>query len=274
MEIIFETNKDAVGLYRALPAEFRQQADVLLINNRLAVNPQSGAAAEKLERLFARYIIEHFEKAWLIDIIEGCYFFTDAEEKVAILAIVAAIFSGEKNDLPETETLPDRRQLIVDALSDLLVTKNSFTFASFLRFRLASYRDVLRRYIEVAIDEYKLEQEYQVFIDKLRRIIRAYQPLCEKIEVYDEHPFRLYDEHGRLIRNEQSVRSFYPLLKQWGIEAEPSIVLTLIALAPKHVVVYTDRSDHSIMKTLHQVFEERVCFVPLSLGAAGRLSDG
>ncbi|CAM3138402.1 putative sporulation protein YtxC [Sporolactobacillus spathodeae] len=263
MEIVFATNQDAVAFYRNLPALFRQEAGVLLINDRLEVFPETIEAGRDFGKLFARFIIEKFEKKWLNEIIEKHYLFTDPEEKLAILAIVAAIFAGEKNDLPATETLPDRRQVIINALDESLLNQSTFTLESILRFRLTAYRDVLRRYIEVAIDEYKLEQEYQVFIDKLRRIIRSYKPLCEKIEVYDDHPFRIYDTHRRLIRNEQSVRSFYPLLKQWGIEAEPSIVLTLIALAPRQVIVYTDRPQHSMMKTLHQVFEERVCFVPI-----------
>ncbi|MFT8363252.1 MAG: sporulation protein YtxC [Sporolactobacillus sp.] len=264
MEIVFATNQDAVALYRSLPALFRQEARVLLINDRLEVRPETPAATANFAKLLARFIIETFEKKWLNEIIENYYFFTDSEERLAIIGILTAIFAGEKNDLPGAETLPDRRQVIIDALDGLLLNQSRFTFESVLCFRLASYRDVLRRYIEVAIDEYKLEQEYQVFVDKLRRIIRSYKPLCDKIEVYDDHPFRIYDDHQRLIRNEQSVRSFYPLLKQWGIEAEPSIVLTLIALAPRQVIIYTDRPQHSMMKTLYRVFEERVCFLPIS----------
>ncbi|MFT8317364.1 MAG: sporulation protein YtxC [Sporolactobacillus sp.] len=270
MEIVFDSREDAVELYRSLPAEFRHETEIMLINNSLAVRPETVEKCDQFMHLFSRFIIEKFEKKWLMEIIEKHYFFTEPEEKIAILAIVSAIFAGEKNDLPAIEALPDRRQLIIGALEGLLPGKNSLTFQSVLRFRLNAYREVLRRYIEVAIDEYKLEQEYQVFVDKLRRIIRSYKPLCEKIEVYDEQPFRIYDDHHRLIRNEQSVRSFYPLLKQWGIEAEPSIVLTLIALAPKQVIVYTDRPDHSMMKTLHSVFEERVCFIPSGFGGKER----
>lgn len=262
MEIVFETAQEAVDLYRELPAVFRQEAGVLLINSRLVIFPATEADFGELAFLISRFIIEKFERKWLLDIIENQYFFSEPEEKIEILGIITAIFAGEKNDLPQTGTLPDKRQLIIESLDGILSEHSTFTFQSILRFRLTAYREVLRQFVEIAIDEYKLEQEYQVFIDKLRRIIRAYRPLCEKIEVLDEQPFRLYDDRHRLIRNVQSVRSFYPLLKQWGIEAEPSIILTLIALAPKQVIVYTDRPEHSIMRTLHQVFEDRVCFLP------------
>lgn len=265
LEIVFDTQQEAADFYRRLPASFRQVTGVLLINSRLAVFPEKAADYKEFAQLITRYIIEKHEKDWIMDIIEKHYYFTEAEEQVAILNIVSAIFAGEKNDLPQMETLRDRRETIMESLEGILQEHNTFTFQSIIRFRLTAYKEALRQYVEIAIDEYKLEQEYQVFIDKLRRIIRAYKPLCEKIEVYDEHPFKLYDDHHRLIRNVQSVRSFYPLLKQWGIEAEPSIVLTLIALAPKQVIIYTDRPEHGMMKTLHRVFEDRVCFVTRTL---------
>jgi putative sporulation protein YtxC len=269
VEIAFETRREAVDFYRQLPAAFRQETDVFLYNSRLAIITDEDTRFQELARIMTRYIVETYEKHWLLEIMEKYYFFTEPEEKLAILNIILAIFAGEKNDLPETETLPDRKTLIVRSLDGLLRPHGTFTFHSVLRFRLTAYRRVLRRFVEIAIDEYKLEQEYQVFIDKLRRIIRSYKPLCEKITVIDEQPFRLYDDRNRPIRSIQSVRSFYPLLKQWGIDAQPSIILTLIALAPKQVVVYTDRPGHSMMRTLHRVFEDRVCFLPGSIRPSG-----
>ncbi|RYL93816.1 hypothetical protein EWI07_06505 [Sporolactobacillus sp. THM7-4] len=267
MDITFESKQEAAEFYRRLPSSFRQAVKLLLINNRLALFPDNKPACQECARFIARFIMDKYEKKWLMEIIEKHYLFTDAEEKISILNIVSAIFAGEKNDIPQTDGLPDRRQLIIDSLEGILNEHSTLSFQSILRFRLNAYREALRRFVEIAIDEYKLEQEYQVFIDKLRRIIRAYKPLCERIEVFDGSPFKLFDDRHRLIRNVQSVRSFYPLLKQWGIEAEPSIILTLIALAPKQVIVYTDRPEDGVMKTLHRVFEDRVCFLPGSFSA-------
>jgi putative sporulation protein YtxC len=120
------------------------------------------------------------------------------------------------------------------------------------------------RYLEIAIDEYKLQQEYAAFVDKLRRIVKAYRPLRNVVYAIDCQPMRLYDEHFKPIENTNAIRSFYPLLKQWGVDAEPSILLTLIGLSPLKVFVYTDRQDDGMMRTLLNVFEERVEFRPLA----------
>ncbi|RYM06905.1 hypothetical protein EWH99_01535 [Sporolactobacillus sp. THM7-7] len=273
MDITFESKQEATDFYRSLPASFREANHVLPIQNRLHVRTETEADCKLFARFFSRFIMDNYEKRWLTEIIEKHYLFTEAEEKIAILNIVAAIFAGEKNDLPETDELPDRKQFMLEALEGILSECSVLSFQSILRFRLTAYRKALRRFVEIAIDEYKLEQEYQVFIDKLRRIIRAYKPLCDRIEVIDGVPFKLYDDRHRPIKNMQSVRSFYPLLKQWGIEAEPSMILTLIALAPKQVIVYTDRPEHGMMKTLHRVFEDRVCFLPGEFGTGGRAGN-
>ena len=49
----------------------------------------------------------------------------------------------------------------------------SFSFSSYVRFRLRTYREMVAKLAEVAIDEYKLEQEYQMFIETLRQQVRS-----------------------------------------------------------------------------------------------------
>lgn len=266
--ISFESRREAADLYNCLPQSFKQAARAELKENRLVLFLNKGIRNDELIDAFTNFIMDSFEKEWLLDIIRNTFYFKDSNEQTAILDIVYAIFDGEKADLPQAVGLPDRWQIIRQAVAELLAENVHFSFQSIKRFRLADYRACLQKYAELSIDEYKLEQEYQAFVDKLRRIIRAYKPLHRTIYVIDDVPFKLYDERHRLIQNVQSVRSFYPLLKQWGIESEPSILLTLIGLAPQNVKIYTDRPEHGMMKTLRHVFEERVHFVSKKQSAA------
>ncbi|MFC7393690.1 putative sporulation protein YtxC [Scopulibacillus cellulosilyticus] len=268
ISVTFKSRHEAVSLNTHIaevikePLHFQIHKETLTIG--LEDEPLSVDFRTKFIGIFVDFIIDTYEEKWLLDIISSTFYFKDKHDQEEILEIVQAIFDGEKTDLPRLDILPSRRNVIKEAVRDIFEDRTSLSFQSVIRFRLNKYRTCLQKYVELAIDEYKLQQEYQAFIDKLRRIVKAYRPLHHTIYVIDDHPFKLFDKNHNYIKNVHSIRSFYPLLKQWGIEAEPSILLTLIGLAPKNIFVYTDRPDNGMMQTLQNVFEERVTFLPKS----------
>lgn len=252
-------------MVRLIKHRFKLQLNEQTLNIAIKEGLMTDLIRRQLINHFADFIINTFEEKWLLKIISGTFYYEEEDAQTEILNIVKSIFDGEKQDLPKLESLPSKRALIIEAISDLMDDHSTFCFDSILTFRLNNYRTCLLNYVELAIDEYKLQQDYLMFVDKMRRIVRAYRPLHKKIYVIDKKPFVLYDEKLNEITNFQSIRSFYPLLKQWGIEADPSITLTLIGLAPEQVHIYTDRPDEGMMMTIQSVFEERVSFHPLTL---------
>ncbi|MBM7644778.1 putative sporulation protein YtxC [Scopulibacillus daqui] len=271
ISVTFESRHEAVSLNTHIAEAIKEPLHFQIHKETLTIGLKGDALSidfrKKLIDVFVEFIIDTYEKKWLLDIISSTFYFKDKHDQEEILEIVQSIFDGERTDLPRLDILPSRHQILKEAIHDIFEDKKSLSFQSIIRFRLHKYRTCLQKYVELAIDEYKLQQEYQAFVDKLRRIVRAYRPLHHTIYVIDDQPFKLLDENYQYIKNVQSIRSFYPLLKQWGIEAEPSILLTLIGLAPKNIFIYTDRPEYGMMQTLQNVFEERVTFLPKSTAA-------
>lgn len=262
--VSFSTQAEATALY----TYFHQQLSsgfFLRLNGttlQIAYEDEQLLSADRvlLITAFRDFIIETYEETWLLELMSEFFYYTDKDDQSHILEITQSIMHGKRPELPYVDALPAREQLLEDALAGVIATETDFSFYSLKMFRLADYRNGLMRYTELAIDEYKLQQEYLSFIEKLRAIVQNYRPIHHTIYVEDNEPFVLYDDQLNVIHDEQNVRSLYPLLKQWGIEAEPSIVLSLISLAPKRIYVYTERQDDGVMRTLQSVFEERVVF--------------
>ncbi|HET6871801.1 MAG TPA: putative sporulation protein YtxC [Sporolactobacillaceae bacterium] len=261
----FPSRQEAEALYNVLQKDralFHVKLDGVYVFIEGAKSGLTTHTRERLSELLTQFIIGYYEDRWLTDIIKKTFYFEDEEEQASILDIIHAILSGEKTDLPNVERLPAREELIKTSITDLLKGPATFSFESIETFRLNRYHQWLLRVTELAIDEYKLQQEYVAFIEKLRRIVQDYRPLHNTIYIKDGDPFELYDENLRPIKNVQSIRSFYPLLKQWGIDPKPSIVLSLIGLSPEKIHIYTERETCDEMMTLQKVFEERVSFHP------------
>ena len=261
----FPSRQEAEALYNALQKDrtlFHVKLDGVFVFIEGMRAGFTTHTRERLSDLLTQFIIDYYEDRWFTDIIRKTFYFDDEEEQASILDIIHAILSGDKKDLPNIERLPAREELIQTSISDLLKGPATFSFESIETFRLHRYHQWLLRVTELAIDEYKLQQEYVAFIDKLRRIVQEYRPLHNTIYIKDDDPFELYDEKLQPIKNLQSIRSFYPLLKQWGIDPKPSIVLSLIGLSPEKIHIYTSRQDRDEMVTIQKVFEERVMFHP------------
>lgn len=264
---MFSSQQEAEALYSALDNQDRAMFHVKRDGSQVFIEGADFgftlSTRERLSHHLTRFIINYYEDQWFIDILSNQFYYKDPDEQASILDIIHSILNGEKQDLPNLEQLPERELIIQTSIQDLLKTPTNFSFESIETFRLHRYRNWLLTMTELALDEYKLQQEYSAFIEKLRTIVRAYRPLHQKVYVLDQDPFKLYNDRLETIDNVQSVRSFYPILKQWGIEAKPSIILSLIGLSPAEVHIYTSRQGQDEMITLLKVFEERVVFHPI-----------
>ncbi|WP_229672707.1 putative sporulation protein YtxC [Pullulanibacillus camelliae] len=262
------SSHEAVSLYRFLYSRFANTIGIKRQHEEIELRFTEGLSEHLKSELIdsmTQYMIDFYEERWILHMIQESFYFTDESDQHDILDIVKAIFDGEKSELPKVDRLPSRQQIMRKVIEEVLVDHSSFSFKSLETFRLNDYFECLMETIELAIDEFKLQQEYAVFVDKLRKIVKTYKPLHHTVYAVDNDKagYLLYDSNYQVVEAPPTVRSFYPLLKQWGVETQPSLLLTLIGLAPVTINVFTNREDHGMMHTLRKVFEESVHFYSL-----------
>lgn len=208
-----------------------------------------------------RYIIKVVEVKWMKEMIRNMFYFTDEEEQRQIMSIARSIIDGEKQELPISEVNKQfsREKMIESALKEFLTPSISFSFESFLQFRLKDYRFRLIDYIEAAIDEYKLEQEYQNFVENLRRYVYSKDSLMEEIHIIFEDEFYFFDRNYNEISKEQLKYIVDESITQIeDIDTESLVIAPLISIAPKTIYLYTNKIDNGLVQTIQNIFLERV----------------
>ena len=190
-----------------------------------------------MSQVFASYIIDTYELEWLHEILQEMFCYEDEEEITAITSLFCLITEGKREDLPNVKLLPSRQKLIEEAvhilLEDSFKKELSFSFDSFFKFRIKNYRECLVTYVEMAIDEYKLEQDYQNFIDNLRSFLIRKQPLMNLIYiVYTDKPI-FFDESFRMIREEEIINAMNKTSFSQHSLIEPTVLKPLLTFAPK-----------------------------------------
>ncbi len=197
-------------------------------------------------------------------ILKEDFFYQDEHEQNEIIQIAQSILEGKRKDLPvNMEEWRDVQQ-IERELQDVLKNNPHFSFDAFITFRLRFYLEKMGQLIEVAIDEYKLEQDYQMYLQYLRDFLSGREPQMECLYVVDQDGFIFFDED----RNEIQQADLYQridrrLLFSHPVYVDSLTIAPLISIAPKQIFLFTNQSDSGIIQTLKNIFEEKITIQPL-----------
>ncbi|MEW8971628.1 MAG: sporulation protein YtxC, partial [Mesobacillus sp.] len=169
IEIIFQKKQDAWNLYQHLVARLAswQETNSILLNedrNRVLI-PEEFYKKETLPLLkksVYEFILKVKRDDWLRAILAESYFYCDSEEQDHILDIIYSVIEGNRKELVPFMEGVEEQGIIQSCINEIFNEKVSFSFDSFVMFRLKAYTEQLSKWVEIAIDEYKMEQEYQV----------------------------------------------------------------------------------------------------------------
>jgi putative sporulation protein YtxC len=272
IEIIFQKDRDARRMYGhivdCLPAGQPGSGLVQLDADRRRIKIDSNAMPNEAFHTVRKGVYEFIalkkRDEWFREILSERFLYHDSNEQEQILEIIYSVLEGNREDLAAFLNGPDEKHFVLEALSEFFTGSISFSFDSFVTFRLKPFFDRLHSYVEVAIDEYKLEQEYQIFVQTLRDFLAgrtAQKPLIHLI-VGDGTFF--YDEHVRQIKRSELIRSIdRKLLGNHPVYVDSVTIAPLLSIAPSAIRLYTDQPEQPLVRTICNIFEERVKISPL-----------
>jgi putative sporulation protein YtxC len=275
IEICFEQANDAEKFLELLSEKQDQEGAVPLFELERGGRTVSINICGRSEEVISSYvapalrdfIVRFVEDRLLLSMISDTFYFKNEEEQQQILQLAHSFLEGERYDYRSGKQPPAAREtLVMGALLPFLKDGLSFSFASFVTFRLKRYIDRLRHYVELAIDEYKLEQEYQNFVQMLRDYVAAREAKWETVHLVHRSPhFLFFDEQFRHVPKSE--------LKQWidrnlsvsqPMYIDSSVLAPLVSIAPRTIYLYTAHRDEGMVQTIQNIFQERLCFCELS----------
>ncbi|WP_100373720.1 putative sporulation protein YtxC [Bacillus sp. FJAT-45037] len=216
-----------------------------------------------LTSVLTEHVIKTREAEWILDIIESIFHFTDEDEQQQILTIARTILDGNRNDLPSLVPFFNRYAYIYDAFAKNLEEETTFYYDPFLTFRLREYGEMLIDCVEIAIDEYMFEQEYQNMIEDFRQYVQVKPVKFEVIYVVHDQEFTFYDEHFRELPKD--VVLFHleeKIVFEEAIEFDQMVISPLVSMVPNVVHVFSDEPDHGVVLTIQAIFQERMKVYP------------
>ncbi|EOP50113.1 putative sporulation protein YtxC [Bacillus cereus] len=265
IEICFEEKNDAAHVYRQLTKRTEslyKETSVYLDGQKVIIHIplcESNYIEKILLPVLLYFIMNVKQNEWIHTILKEKFFYEEQEECHQILHMAQEILKERRKGVAHDLTRHKFETYIMSSLNDWLCDPLSFSFSSYVRFRLRTYREMVARLAEVAIDEYKMEQEYQMFIETLRQQVSGRKSRLSCVHLIFDESFIFYDDKGRRLKQERLVQYIdEELLKQKDVYIDTKVIAPLLSISPKKIYLYTKEQDHNMIVTLRNVFQERV----------------
>lgn len=133
----------------------------------------------------------------------------------------------------------------------------------YIRFRLKSYVDDLRSFLDYAVEEFSIDRQYEDFIALLKYFVCEQEAKSPAVHIYHQqgNEFIVLDEQYRPIKTEQSDGLVMETIDQ-EINLEDMILSTLITVSPRMVYIHTKEPEMQVIRTIKLIFEERAVLCP------------
>ncbi|WP_051348553.1 sporulation protein YtxC [Peribacillus kribbensis] len=215
---------------------------------------------ERVERLswaLQKFITAAKVFSWIEGIIRAKFYYQDQHEIDQIAYIARSIYETSET-YQNNKTHTEDRIIIAEHLRGMLLSGVSFSFDSFATFRLKGRQEALLPVVEQAIDEYKLEQDYQNFIQTLREYMCAQTSKLSALHLLHDGLLHFYTDSFKKLESGELFKFIdRKLLSENPMYIDSGTIAPLISIAPQKLFVYTDELESGLIQTITRIFEER-----------------
>src|SRR5699024_7977677 len=219
------------------------------------------------QSIIASYLTETFIeyklKDEIIHILKTKYFYEQDEEIREIYELSHFLFTEPAQ---HTKTLRPHldppQSTLFNTFKQCLKREYSIYFDAIFKFCKQEFRTWLTDYIDLAIDEYKREEEHQTFLNTLRFYIGTTSPIMRTIHVLVRNPLEFYSSSGERFSMEslQYYLDKAPLYLV-GLHERECNLSPLVALLPEEIILYTNNRLYILILTILYVFIINTDFV-------------
>ncbi len=211
---------------------------------------------EGLARGISRYIVEVLEESIALKIAWTQYSFATSEEGKAAEQSCRKLLAGP--DEGDQAARQRRMDEIYQVLKEYLRENSYLDLDGFIAFRLPDYKDKLRETVDIAMEEYLLDQQYEEFIHLLQYFVHFQEPLTPLIHLMhkEDHEFSMLNEHFTTISTPPCGGVVAKIADQ-EMEMEDMVVSTLISLSPNRIIIHTLHPESQIISTIRRIFGDR-----------------
>lgn len=207
---------------------------------------------DRVASILTDTIIEFYQEKLLKRILEYNYFYFTSSEKKKILSLAKDFIADD--DLSSE----DNYFSIYYPFLDYITENKSIVLDGFVNFRLQTYMKNLDYIIDISVNKFLIEKEYNEFIDILKMYV-TYTPFNSPLVhlVYCNGESILLDIDKKVIPTDDAIfQAKY--LSDITFSSNDYALNTLLNLTPKKIIIHlVNYKEDEFINTIKLIFEDR-----------------
>ncbi len=209
---------------------------------------------DKISSILTDAIIKFYERKMLNRILEYNYFYFNSLEKKEIINIALSFIESD------SITKEDNFFSIYYSVMDYIKSNKSLVLEGFVNFRLQNYIKNLDYIIDIAVNKYITDKEYNEFVNMLKLYVSITPPNEPIVHlVYLSGESILLDKNKNVIpinKDDEVFNAKY--LSDITFSSNDYALNALLNLVPKRLIIHlNDNKPDEFINTLKLIFEKR-----------------
>jgi len=207
-------------------------------------------------------IINYWEPELIRRIIKENYYYFNKSEQERIFDFASSILNyNEISGKQDISFQIKRKTFVLHKVQEFLSNNGLIIIDGFVNFRLKEYIRQLEDTVEIAIDEFLMDKEYNEFIKLLRHFVDLQEPKRDLVNVvFSNNKIILMDENLNFIEKDSSFD--FIANEDPDVNMDDITVSTLINIAPRRITIhgFNGNEKREVANALYNIFEGRVRF--------------
>lgn len=204
----------------------------------------------KISTLLSYCVIDFYEPVFIKNLINTNYFYFSTEDKKQIynLCLTNVDFSNSIAML----------NIISNAFCDYFSDNKYVILDGFVHFKLGEYVKILDSIVDMCVNKFIIDREYNEFISLLKTYIQTTPSSADIIHlIYKNHDSILLDSSKQLIKfNDELINKKY--LSDISFSSNDFALNTLLTLLPRKLYIHLIDEEDDFIDTLKLIFDNRV----------------
>lgn len=194
-------------------------------------------------------IINLYERKFIKKIIKKNYFYFDPEEQEQISDISSSIID---------ENSQSKKDLVFISVYDYIKSNSQMILEGFIIFRLKDYLEVLDYLVDLSVNSFIINREYDKFITLLRDYIKQEPSKIDIIHlVYLNQEAILLDKNKSQIPIDDNILDA-KYLSDISFSNNDYVLNTILNLVPNKLYVHILNEEDEFLTTLKKIFQDKI----------------
>lgn len=224
----------------------------------LAPRTAKGLKARAAE-LITEHVVQDKEPVHLLKILNREYQLAQSEDLPRVIQTARVILDGATDYEVFMRGHERRLAEIYSSFYDCLQSSSFVDIDGWIHFRMPVYRLELNDAIDLAVDEYMLDQQYEEFIGLLKCFVQLQDTRMPLIHLQhiEGTDFQILDEKMLPLHLIPSNEGITITTADQELQMEDAVVSSLISLSPAKIVIHTREPELRMIGTIREIFGER-----------------